>query len=388
MTSFASTPTTRPLRPVAKALPEEARAHNRALVLQTLRHGKSLSRADIARETGLTRVTVSDLVASLLADGLVREAGHREDSRPGKPAILLEVDPDSRHVLALDLSDAAEARGAVIRLDGSIAHRVSRTRPDGVSRLEVDTIVEMLTTLEQLSTRPILGIGVGTPGIVDPCGTVLAAPNLGWRDLPLRALLSQRFDTAVVVLNDADVAVLAEHSFGGTSGDVLLVALSYGVGAGVLLGGMPMRGSHHAAGEIGHVTVGTDGGPECACGRTACLETWLAVPRLRAALATADGADEREEVLRAAGRYLGIALAPIVGVLDLDEIVISGPPDLLAAADGVSPGPLVDATVRALDARTLPTRHEHALVRLSTLGRDAVLRGAAAAVVSDQLGVS
>src|ERR1700710_508039 len=96
--------TGRALRPTTKVLPEHARGHNRSLVLQTLYRLGQISRADIARETGLTKVTVSDLVAELMLETLVVEVGHREGSRPGKPATLLDLNRDAFQIVGLDLS--------------------------------------------------------------------------------------------------------------------------------------------------------------------------------------------------------------------------------------------------------------------------------------------
>src|SRR3954469_25171976 len=110
----------RVLRPRVKVLPEHARGHNRALVLQTLYRSGQRSRADLARETGVTRVTVSDLVAELLAEGLVIELGQRESARPGKPAVLLDIDRAAHQIIGVDLSDHDRFRGAVMDLDGAI----------------------------------------------------------------------------------------------------------------------------------------------------------------------------------------------------------------------------------------------------------------------------
>ena len=185
----------------------------------------------------------------------------------------------------------------------------------------------------------------------------------------------------MLVANDANAAVLAEYTFGGSGDDVLLVKVGRGVGSGLLASGQPMRGAHFAAGEIGHVTIGTDGGPVCVCGKVGCLEAWLAVPALTARLAAASDEDERVGILRDAGERLGIALAPIVGVLDVSEIVLSGPPELLD-------GPLAQATVETLRARTLAEFHDGVRVRMTEQGQDIVLRGAAVMVLSGQLGVS
>src|SRR3954471_5158983 len=115
--------TSRALRPTTKVLPEHARGHNRSLVLQTLYRSGQQSRADVARETGLTRVTVSDLVAELIGEGLIVELGQREDARPGKPATLLDFDHGAFQIVAIDLSENTVFRGAVLDLGGGILSR-------------------------------------------------------------------------------------------------------------------------------------------------------------------------------------------------------------------------------------------------------------------------
>ena len=380
----------RSLRQGSKVLPEHARGHNRSLVLQTLFHQGAMSRADLSRETGLTRVTISDLVAELIADGFVVEKGVREASGPGKPAILVDLDRDGHRIVGIDLSDSDFFSGAVLTLDGSIVVRrqVALPAADDV----VAAVVELARELVAESHAPVLGIGVGTPGVVDEHGVILTAPHFGWAGFDLEGALQSALSLPVLVANDANAAVLAEYTFGGAGDDVLLVKVGRGVGSGLLAGGQPMRGSRNAAGEIGHVTVGTDGGPLCVCGKVGCLEAWLSVPALtaRLAAATAEPArgvgdasadDIREGILRDAGERLGIALAPVVGVLDLSEIVLAGPPELLD-------GPLAQATVETLRSRTLAQFHDGVRVRMTEQGQDIVLRGAAVMVLSGQLGVS
>lgn len=408
----------RVLRPAAKVLPEHARAHNRSLVLQTLFQDGAMSRADLARETGLTRVTISDLVGGLISDGLVIELGVREDSRPGKPAILVDLDRDGHCTIGIDISGADRFVGAVLSLGGEVLSRHDVAVPGGNADY-VAAVAELAAELVAAATVPILGVGVGTPGIVDDRGVVLTAPNFGWIDLDLQGVLSDVLAVPVVVVNDANAAVLAEYTFGDGSDDLMLVRVGRGVGAALLVGGQPMLGSRFAAGEIGHVMVGTDGGPPCRCGKVGCLEAWLSVPALTARLSaaapaaadrasaaaeagatepdaadpgtaepdaavagTADpGAAAREAVLRDAGERLGIALAPVVGALDLPEIVLSGPEELLD-------GPLADAAVETLRARTLAAFHDGVRVRMTQQAEDIILRGAAVMVMSRQLGVS
>jgi predicted NBD/HSP70 family sugar kinase len=372
----------RALRPSAKVLPEHARGHNRSLVLQTLYRSGRQSRADVARSTGLTRVTVSDLVSELMTEGLIVEVGQREIARRGKPAILLDIDRGAFQIVGIDLSATRTFRGAVLDLDGLVLSRAEVSRDGTTGVTSVANVLELAETLVGQVTAPILGIGVGSPGVVDHSGTVLSAPNLGWSQERLQAALADRFDLPVVVVNDANAAALAEHSFGNADADLMLIRVGQGVGAGLLLNGTPLFGSRFAAGEIGHVVVGTDGvGETCSCGKVGCLETWLGTTRLEARLAGATTDAERNDVLREAGRRLGIALAPVVGALNLAEIVLSGPVDLLQ-------GPLTDATIETLRSRTMAEFHGELILRMSELGEDIVMQGAAVAVLSEQLGFS
>jgi predicted NBD/HSP70 family sugar kinase len=367
-------------------LPEHSRSHNRALVLQTLYRAGGVSRADLARATGLTRVTISDLIAQLIAEDLVVELGQRTPStghgaRPGKPATLLDINRTGFQILGLDLSDHALFRGGVLDLDGTVLEHRELALENATGDAAIAKVVALTRELVAAASAPILGVGVGSPGVVDLGGTVLSAPNLGWSDLPLQAMLADATGLPVLVANDANAAVLAEHSFGGALSDTMLIKLGHGVGAGLLLGGTPLFGNRFAAGELGHVVVGTDGGAPCACGKVGCLETWLAIPRLEAALAAAPDQRRRTEILHEAGDRLGIALAPVVGALDLAELVLSGPAELLD-------GPLTEAAIDTLRTRTMAAFHGDLTVRMTTLGQDIVMRGAAAMVLSGQLGVS
>lgn len=369
------------LRTTAKSLPEHARGHNRSLVLQTLYSSGAMSRADLARATGLTRVTISDLVAELRGDALVLEMGTRDEARPGKPATLVDIDRAGFRILGIDLSGHDAFRGALLDLDGGIHDRVTVPLDGATGETAITKVLDLARDLAARADVPLLGVGIGSPGVVDLAGIVLTAPNLGWRDVPLQERLTADLGLPTLVANDANVAALAEHSFGDALSDTMLVKIGNGVGAGLLVGGTLLSGARFSAGEIGHVVVGTDGGEECACGKRGCLETWLAIPRLEARLGRAATPAERVDVLERAGERLGIALAPIVGALDLAEVVLSGPPHLLD-------GPLSRAALDTLRARTMAEFHGDLALRGSALGEDIVMRGAAAMVLSGRLGVS
>lgn len=380
--------TVRTLRATGKVLPGQGRAQHRSMILQHLFHAGPCSRADLARATGLTRVTVSNLVADLLAEALVAELGQqpRPDNKVGKPATLVGLRTDSFQIVGIDLLDVA-VHGAVLDLTGAVVER--RTFPDHATGDDgVRALLAICAELLALATRPVLGIGITSPGVIDETGTVLQAPNRGWYDVPLAQILTAELDVPTHVANDANAAALGEFTFGGATGSGLLtVSVGDGVGAGLILDGALLLGQG-AVGEIGHVTAVDDdspdatlGGPQrCACGRLGCLETILSVPALRRRIEALD-ASAAHAALAAVGRRLGLVLAPVVGLLDVTEIVLSGPADLLD-------GPLLDTALSTIRERTLPHVSRDLQMRMTTLGEDGALAGAAVLVLSGRLGVS
>ncbi|GAA2729177.1 ROK family transcriptional regulator [Cellulomonas aerilata] len=381
--------TKRALRPTSKVLPEDGRAHNRAMLLQHLFHTGPASRAELARVTGLTRVTVSDLAASLIADGLVAELGPRAEGRVGKPGTRLRLRTDAFQIVAIDLTADTRLHGAVLDLSGDRKARkdVAVEGLDGDEALAA--VLEFARELVALADRPLLGVGIGSPGVVDAHGTVIQAPNRGWYGVGLAETLSRALSLPVHVANDANAAVLGEFTFGAASASgVLVVTVGQGVGAGIVVDGALVRGHGDAAGELGHVTVvderdDVDHAPlgraqQCACGRRGCLETVLSVPALRHRIAGLDAA-ERDVALAAVGRRLGVALAPVVSALNLSEVILSGPPELLG-------GPLRDAALRTIRERTIPVIGTGLDLRMTRLEEDGTLLGAAVLVLSAELG--
>lgn len=393
MTAVSDTPQQqrRVLRSTSKVLPEHARAHNRAMVLQLLFHAGPRSRAELARVTGLTRVTISDLVATLLAEGLLTELGQRVEGKVGKPGTLVGLRTDAFQVVAVDLADDERMHGAVLDLAGGVLSR--REAPVGgrTGEAAVQALTELCSELVAAATCPVLGVGVGAPGVIDPAGRVLQAPNRGWYDLPLAARLQAALELPVHVANDANTAALGEYTFGGASGSGLLVlTVGGGVGAGIVLDGALVQGHEHAAGELGHVTAVDErddhdhaplGRPQpCACGRLGCLETVLSVPAMRRRVAGLSPA-AADAALASVGRRLGIVLAPVVSALNLSEVVLCGPAELLD-------GPLREAALATLRERTIPVVSSHVQLRTTSLGEHGALSGAAVLVLSGQLGVT
>lgn len=200
-----------------RATHQRTRAFNQQLVLRAIYDRNEVSRAELARLTGLTRTSVSHLVGELLDDRLIEEIG-RGPSTGGKAPIMLRVRAEGRHLIGLDLGESTFS-GAVVDLRGNIVRRLSVPLEgrDGDAALQlVFSLIENLVSGNGAS--PLLGIGIGAPGLIDSrTGEVRWAVNLGWEKLPLARLVEERFGVPVVVANDSQAAAVAELTFGSAS---------------------------------------------------------------------------------------------------------------------------------------------------------------------------
>lgn len=377
----------RPFNRATPSLPTHARDYNRAAVLQRVFRQGPMSRADLAREIGLTKVTVSALVADLLDEGLLAETG--QDVRPGKPGkrpTMLVLCEDRRRIVAVDLTRDGRLAGAIMTLTGERIERRQRTEPLALGDEGVEELAQFCADLIADAEVPVIGVGVSSPGVVTADGTIIRAPKRGWHNLPLQDMLAARLGLPVTVANDANCASLGEFAFGETRGDVVLsVLVGDGMGAGLSISGSLVLGSASAAGEIAHVTATREpddvlGDPLlCACGRFGCLETLLSESELRRALAGREPAS-RAAYLTAVGTRLGRVLAPCVALLDLSDIVVSGPADLFE-------GPLIDAATTAIGDNVWSGMNTIPAVGLSQLDDRAPLIGASVLVLSNVLGI-
>jgi len=185
-------------RVAQKATRKQTKVHNSRLVLKIIYERGEISRADVARETRLTRTTVSDVVTDLMDQGLVEEIGYGP-SAGGKPPILLSIVADSRHLIGIDLA-SAEFRGAVVNLHGQVRHQINVPLHNRDGEAALALVYEMVQDLIAATDNPLLGIGIGSPGLMDATnGIVRRSVNLNWHDLPLRALLEERYGLPVYV---------------------------------------------------------------------------------------------------------------------------------------------------------------------------------------------
>lgn len=366
-------------------------------MLRTIYERGPVSRADVARATGLTRTTVSELVEQLLADGLVVEAG-MGPSTGGKAPILLRVPADARQLVGVDV-DRDRLSGLVVNLHGEVRCRESRALRGRDGMAAVDELESLVLALIGAAQQPLVGVGIATPGLIDqPAGTVRWAVGLDWHDVPVGERFAQLTRLPTIVVNDSQASAMAEWVFGhhDTTSAMVVVKVGEGIGAGIVIGGRVYAGDDSGAGEIGHTRVADDGEP-CRCGGTGCLET---VASLRAVVAEArrSGFPEpvthealvagfrrghpiaHEVVLRAA-RPLGRVLAAMIGTLGARDIVLIGPMTSFGQA-------WLDAVRVEAHRSALPLLVERSHIHFGRTGDDAVALGAAAMLMTSELGLA
>lgn len=256
---------------------EKVRKINRSLILNTLRLHAPVSRAQVANFTGLTRGTVSNIVNALIDDGLVFE-DKLEDSKIGRPSILLGLRPDGGAVVGVEIG----VDFISVLLTNFVAETLWEIRVD-TSPLQSQTeiinqaeqyIDQALSIAKEQKLRP-LGIGAGLPGLVNTRqGNLIVAPNLHWTNVPLRLIWNQRFQLPVYIENEANLAALGEYYFGAARNVDNFICLTSGIGlgGGIMIDGRLFRGGYGYGGEIGHIQRDPQG-ELCGCGRVGCWET-------------------------------------------------------------------------------------------------------------------
>lgn len=366
---------------------------NKALVLDLIRFESPTSRARIAEKTGLTKATVSTLVTELIEANLAFESGAGE-SRGGRKPVTLLFQADAGYAIGIDLG--TDGLTAVLTdLNGTIVQerRVSHDNRDTASapRLLISCIRELS---EEVPPSPygVVGVGIGIPGFSDEAGNVLFAPNLGWEDVPLQAILESEFQMPVVIENEANVGALGESRYGLAKGisNLVYVSIGAGIGTGILLKGELYRGSSGFSGEMGHISILYDGKP-CRCGNAGCWELYASesafMEQARSALddpaLTLDRLLERAEqgeaavleLLKRQARLLGAGIINIMNSLNPELIVLGGK---LAAAEPW----LMEPMVEWVEQRSLPYPRTNLAIRFSQLGDRATVRGAASIAIA------
>jgi len=354
-----------------------------------LRDGVPRSRAELARDTGLSRATVGARVDALLEAALIAPYGSPE-SRVGRPSNRFSINTDARIVAAIDIGASHVAvaladLAAQIIIDASEQSMLSENPVSTMSR-----VAETLRSLfEQsgLDSDSLLAVGIGLPGPVDHrTGRPVNPPIMpGWNDVDVAALLQVHYEVPVLVDNDVNLMALGErHRAWPNVNDLLFVKVATGIGAGLIMGGRIHRGARGIAGDIGHAPLASSSHVTCRCGNLNCLEAhagWPAIIRQTGqpdvGTATADdvlrrvhaGDSEAIGYIRQAGREIGEVLTTAVQLVNPSVIVLGG--SMVAAGEHLLAG-----VRESVYQRSAPLATDELQIVASAVGEPAALIGA------------
>jgi predicted NBD/HSP70 family sugar kinase len=383
------------LRTAQAARGNTIRDINRQIVLNYVREREPISRAEIARETELQRSTVSAIVEDLTSEGLIEEIGAGESTGGRRPTLLRLRTADA---IAVGVSiTPTRTMIATSDLAGRVIDQTEfLTEPDPEKTLS--RVISVLKQFSETNKGSIEAVGVSLPGLVDPStGNALYIPYFKWRDVPVAELISKAVGLPSVIDNDANSIALAELWFGrpevNHARDFIMVLVAEGVGTGIIFDGQVYRGERGAAGEFGHMIVGTKAPVPCSCGNHDC---WEAFSSERSAIARylnligQTGVDEmtfNDLVDRALGgevaantalvetaRFLGIGISNLIVGFSPEAVVVGG--QIARAWSLIEPA--LTETIRHSIRRGLPS----ARILPSTLGDNPTLRGALSLVLA------
>ncbi|MFG1927392.1 ROK family transcriptional regulator [Cryptosporangium sp. NPDC048952] len=359
------------------------RRQNRATLLSALFLDGPLSRQDLTARHGLSQAAVSNVVADLMDDGLVVEAGAVE-SDGGRPRILLRVAPEFASVVGVDVG---ETRVRVEKFDLGMTPLAKADYP--LEDVDPASVVRhVLDGLSEVAAEDVLGVGIGVSGLVEQGPeAVVHAQTLGWDAVPLERMLRDGTDLPLHLDNGAKTWAQAEHWFGAGRGarHAAFALVGSGVGAAIVADGQAYRGASSSAGEWGHTTLVYNGRP-CRCGARGCLEAYIGAESLIARAAEAgigvEGPDEETQVasvladpaaadvLAETAAYLGAGVANLINLFNPERVVIGG-------WAGIALGSLLPQVRAAAAAQAMRRPFTQASISLCELGTDAVALGAA-----------
>ena len=381
------------LKKVQAANPHTIRDINRQIVLNYVREREPISRAAIARETALQRSTISEIVEALTGEGLVEEIGEGKSTGGRRPTLLrlrtvgaiaigVNITPTYTTIASSDLA------GVVVQQESFPT--------DPVPERTVNRIIEIISRFSDQGS--IEGVGISIPGLVTPAtGNVIFVPYFKWRDLPIAETISQSTGLPVTIDNDANAVALAELWFGRPevrdARDFIFVLVADGVGTGIIFDGQVYRGVRGAAGEFGHMIVGSNAPVSCSCGNDDCWEAFASeraatarYERLKGTGSVPDfetlieralaGEQEAKIALTETARYLGIGISNLVVGFSPEAVIVGG---AITRA-----WPLIEKDLTEKIERSVRRGLPSARILPSTLNGDPTLMGALSLVLTSK----
>lgn len=367
---------------------------NTQIVLNYVREREPISRAEIARKTNLQRSTISAIVDALKTGGLVEEIGEGQSTGGRRPTMLRLR---TKGAIAIGVAiTPTRTMVATSDLAGRVVER-KEFQSDLDPNKTLEQAIQLVRDFARLNAGAIEAVGVSLPGLVDPAtGNAIYIPYFKWRDVPVSQMISAAVGLPVVIDNDANAVALAELWFGrpevNDARDFILVFVAEGVGTGIIFNGEVYRGERGAAGEFGHMVIGTGAPVPCSCGNYDCWEAFssegAAVARyVKLAGVNAphfgfkelvnralDGDSFAKAALIETARYLGIGISNLVVGFSPEAVVVGGE---IARAWPFIESALTE-TIEHSVRRGLPS----AIILPSSLGEHPELRGALALVLA------
>ncbi len=369
---------------------------NKSIILNKIRQEQPISRAEIAKQTKLTRPTVSTIVKELINEKLVTESVLGESQGGRKPTMLL-IKKDSFYIIGIDAGPRS-IKGVLCNLAGEQLHHIMESYQHPITNesflsLLIATIQPLI---DKISTKgKVIGIGVAMHGVVNvETGTSLFAPLLDLKDIPIMEVLEHTFALPVKVENDARAMALGESWFGayGQQASMLAVNFGNGVGAGFILNDDLYHGPDSLAGEVGHMVIDIHG-ERCACGSYGCLQTFASAPSIvRRANSEIDGyvftsskevyelALQGNEACRTflerTGEIIGIGLTNLLHIINPEILILGG--GVMKAERFMLP-----AIHNIIQNRSLTPSGKNATIVISELGDSAARLGAVALILAE-----
>lgn len=301
--------------------------YNRKAILRILRHN-AMSRAELARTTGLTRAATSLIVDELLKGGIVTELAPQSVGR-GRSATPLAVRSNSYYALAVHLARKGCSVGLCDMAGNLLQCRMVPDQDNMVGAIAA----ELKELLEMVDREKVLGIGISSPGPLDVAhGQILNPPNFErWHGVEICKLLSEALGIPAYLEHDASALALHQLEM-GQSENFMLIFVDIGIGTAIMSGGKLLGSSRYFTGELGHTTIRFDG-RLCKCGNRGCLETYASLPALldgtefsswRSLVDNADKNPEARRLLDQEAVYLSAGLINLLNLIPVDTIYLSG----------------------------------------------------------------
>lgn len=379
---------------------------NDTQIVNIIRRSGPVSRSEVAKLTGLTPPTVTNITNKLLELGLIKEYMIGESSGGRRP-LLLKINPEIGQIIVINIR-SHKMIGHLVNAETEIQYQeTSDIR--GLEKEEVlEMMLDMIAKCQGKATFPVLAVGAILRGPVrSKEGISVFSPNIGWRNVPLKYIIEDKFRLPAFIENDSRALTNGEYHFGSAkdTNSMILLKVSHGIGSGIMLNGWLYRGTNNSSGEVGHTTIDVTG-PECSCGNYGCLEAMASETALIGLVIKAikegqyslvqdmtdgdltkviaqdiyaaanQGDDVSIRMLDRVARYLGIGIANLVNIFN---------PQLLIIAGGIAKAQkFIEQTVRqTVHDRSFESCNSILDIKFSTADTENTLKGAADIILAE-----